>query len=712
MRFGLFEADLRAGELRRSGAKVRLQEQPFQVLAMLLENPGSIVGREDLHARLWPADTFVDFDHGLNAAIKRLRDALGDSAENPRFVETVARRGYRFIAPVNTSAVPVENGVRPPEALPVGANTGRRWRVAVFTAILLVLGVVGGWHAGRRSAASVRFTERRLTANAQDDPVVGAAISPDGKYLAYADRKGFYLRVLATGETNPVALPDGFKARPVSWFPDGSHVLVSRPSLSDDKSSAWSISVFGGNPRQVAEFAEARSVSPDGQQIAVIRGESLNQEIWMISADGASSRKVFGEPGDLFGPAVWSPDGSYIAFLRYLYRPGYHDGEAALGICDVKTGQSNIIVSDPRLGEALGWAPDGRLIYSLDEPPPNQRDSNLWAMRVDVHASHQWRDAQRLTDGPDRKRWLSFSSDGKRLSFLRWNGEPHVYVADVTPGANRLGTLQRLSLDEGRNFPYFWTLDGKTLFFTSDREGGRHLFRQRPDQPAPDLVVGGAETVLLARLNPDGSEIMYLTLPPPDSASRNTRIMRQPVAGSTPQFVLDAEGISNFQCARIPSTVCLLSQAFPDHLSFVRFDAVSGQQTEVSRIVSAGVPKYNWSLSPDGSTLAIAQWRRSQIPAEVELRSLNGGASRKLSVPGWVAIVAIDWAGDGRTLLVSASNPSGTQSLLRVDLRGKATPLWENADKDVGWGIPSPDGRRIALWQANGISNAWLLQGF
>src|SRR5579864_7716592 len=99
-RFGVFEVDLRAGELRRSGLKVKLQEQPFQVLALLLENPGEIVTRDDLRNRLWPADTFVDFEHSLNAAIKRLRDALGDSADNPTFVETVARRGYRFLAPV------------------------------------------------------------------------------------------------------------------------------------------------------------------------------------------------------------------------------------------------------------------------------------------------------------------------------------------------------------------------------------------------------------------------------------------------------------------------------------------------------------------------------------------------------------------------------------------------------------------------------------
>jgi cholera toxin transcriptional activator len=99
-RFGLFELDLSAGELRKSGVKLRLQGQPFQVLAVLLERAGDVVTREELQQKLWPSDTFVDFDHSLNTAINKVREALGDSASNPRYVETLARRGYRFIAPV------------------------------------------------------------------------------------------------------------------------------------------------------------------------------------------------------------------------------------------------------------------------------------------------------------------------------------------------------------------------------------------------------------------------------------------------------------------------------------------------------------------------------------------------------------------------------------------------------------------------------------
>ena len=104
LRFGVFEADLAAGELRKNGARIRLQEQPFQVLAALLQHTGQVVTRDHLRKKIWPADTFVDFDHSLNTAVNKIREALGDSASSPRFVETLARRGYRFIAPVDGGA--------------------------------------------------------------------------------------------------------------------------------------------------------------------------------------------------------------------------------------------------------------------------------------------------------------------------------------------------------------------------------------------------------------------------------------------------------------------------------------------------------------------------------------------------------------------------------------------------------------------------------
>src|SRR5438093_76924 len=143
LQFGTFEVDLRTGSLRKSGARIKLQEQPFQILAMLLEKPGDMVTREELRQKLWPADTFVDFDNGLNTAIKKLRDTLGDSADSPRFIETLPKRGYRFIYPVNGARAPAEV-----QALPPTDWWRRRWAAGVlaFTALLAVAlaGNVGG----------------------------------------------------------------------------------------------------------------------------------------------------------------------------------------------------------------------------------------------------------------------------------------------------------------------------------------------------------------------------------------------------------------------------------------------------------------------------------------------------------------------------------------------------------------------------------------
>jgi len=149
IRFGAFELDLRSGELQKQGRKIRLEGQPVQILVCLLENPGELVTREELHRKLWPADTFVNFEHGLNAAVKRLRQALNDSADNPRFVETLPRRGYRFIAPVQ--AVPeTENGTLDPPKLPERAveDVRRRWpRAWIWSgaALLVAFALAAFW---------------------------------------------------------------------------------------------------------------------------------------------------------------------------------------------------------------------------------------------------------------------------------------------------------------------------------------------------------------------------------------------------------------------------------------------------------------------------------------------------------------------------------------------------------------------------------------
>ena len=144
-RFGVFEADLFAKELRKSGVRIKLQEQPFQVLAALLQRSGEVITREELREKLWPADTFVDFDNGLNTAINKIREVLGDLAHNPRFIETLPRRGYRFIAPVevlaDSSSNREQNGLI--SILNRAASTSPKWKpAATAIGIALVVGLV------------------------------------------------------------------------------------------------------------------------------------------------------------------------------------------------------------------------------------------------------------------------------------------------------------------------------------------------------------------------------------------------------------------------------------------------------------------------------------------------------------------------------------------------------------------------------------------
>jgi Tol biopolymer transport system component/DNA-binding winged helix-turn-helix (wHTH) protein len=743
VRFGVFEANLASAELRKNGQKIKLQEQPFLVLTILLENPGEIVTREQFRATLWPADTFVDFDHGLNAAIKRLRDALGDSADSPRFVETLARRGYRFIAPVTVpssangngngshattvvapltaapalfaSAAPVVSAQSiPASAAPARPNVFvRHWLLALSAAALLIVGSIVGWIAAHRLTQKPQTSEWRLTNNSPDDPIMSVALSPDSKYLAFADRAGLFLRELATGETHSIDVPGVVRPRARAWFPDGSHLLVNAAQPTGVM-SVYNVPLLGGSPRKIIDSADARSISPDGTQIAVVRNDWPEQELWIYSSDGQNSRQLIAPSGDIFGAVVWSPHGRKLAFVRYKYGFSHHESENTLELYDLQTSQTHVILTNPALADSMVWSPDGRLIYSLQEQSPSPSiksgdgDSNFWSISIDENSGLPFGAAHRLTSGFERKMSPSLSADGKHLAFLRWNGEAHIYFSEVESGARRIGPPQRLSLEEGHNYPYGWTPDGKSIIFASNRAGHAQLFKQRIDQPAPDLLVGGKDDITIARVSPDGAQVMYLTSTQPqgDSAKRELRLMRVALAGGAPQLILQRETIDNFQCAQLPATLCIFGVATAQENHFIQFNPVTGQQTPLGFAVKG--TKYNWSLSPDGQTIALAQWRQP----EIHLVSTKTGQSRTLTLESERGVASVDWAYDNQSLWASSSTFTGTQALLNIDLHGRVRQVFQDPDKDVGWAIPSSDGRHIAFWEAGGSSNAWVLKGF
>ncbi|HEY6369067.1 MAG TPA: winged helix-turn-helix domain-containing protein, partial [Candidatus Sulfotelmatobacter sp.] len=514
-RFGVFELDLRAGELRRSGLKVKLQEQPFQVLALLLEKPGEIVARDDLRNRLWPADTFVDFDHSLNAAIKRLRDALGDSAENPTFVETVARRGYRFLAPVSTTAANGNALAAQPSAAAVvpRAPTGfHLWWIAAGVAVVLVLfGIKVGLSLAQNHSAAAPLRISQLTANPADDRVRAAAISNDGRYLAFSDETGFYLRQIDTGETHSIPLPAGMAAESLSWFPDSAHLIVAL-TTSAQPPSLWEISTLGGSPRRLQDNARSPAVSPDGKQIAFVTGQRMRNQICLMDADGEQPRKVAGDEGDFFGSLTWSPDGTRIGYIRGRLSNAF-GVSGSMEFVDVRDQHVNSLLYLTSAGwfsamsGPLAWAQDGRLIYALAEPPPRQLDSNLWSVTVDP-GGHPASTPLRLTNDRGSVSSISISADGKRIVYLKGLPQPDVYVAKVE-GPAAISEPVRLTLDDRQDLPFDWTPDGKSVLFISDRTGVFSIYRQAIDQTVPELLVGGSHPVLTGRLSPDGTQLLY-----------------------------------------------------------------------------------------------------------------------------------------------------------------------------------------------------------
>jgi Tol biopolymer transport system component/DNA-binding winged helix-turn-helix (wHTH) protein len=565
VRFGVFEVDLRSGELRKNGLKIKLQEQPFQVLEMLLERPGEVVHREDLRAKLWPADTFVDFEHGLNAAINKLREALGDSADNPRFVETLHRRGYRFIYPVAASspaisveaasspssagaAVDVGAGLVPvpqPRERPQGAPLARRRIVALTAGVLVAAGAISTgvfYYLSRPPLAPKvgRFVELTRSGGVwinETHREVFPAVVTDGARLYFTELGKVAYVSAAGGKVGYLDLPSDFGDASVQDIsPDSSHVLITRLLSIQAEAPLWLLPTAGGAPLRVGDvLAHAAAWSADGRRIFYGQGNAL----FVMEEGGRKSRKI----QDLENRAFWirsSPDGAH---LRFTIRDARTN---TLSLWEINTDGSNL---RPLLagwttppGDCCGqWTPDGSTF--VFEAYRDGRPS-IWALQAKGS-----RTPTLVTAGPLNLYSPVPSSDGKKLfvvgakgrsdtmKFDRALGEFVPFLPGIVAGSAyhsrdgewiaeiAQGVLSRMKADGSQRlqltspplvatlFPS-WSPDSKQIAFVAKTDGGlTKIYLVSRDGGTPRQVVPDERNEVDPDWAPDGNTLVFGRLP-------------------------------------------------------------------------------------------------------------------------------------------------------------------------------------------------------
>jgi len=601
-----------------------------------------------------------------------------------------------------------------------------QWKAMAVTVVLvLFLASAAFWLAKRQPqspAALPQLKLRQLTSNSSENGVTGGAISPDGRYLAYTDTVGMRLKLIETGETRSIPQPDEVKSNWVSWdiaawFPDGTRFLANAyrqrgdsPNRNSRGASIWMVSLLGGPPHKLRDEAVAYSVSPDGSLVSfgTNPGRRDEHEIWLMQPDGDQARKVFDtdESGEI-GGLQWSQDGQRVIYARWDVP---HD-KLAFVSGDLKGGPITTILPpfDPKEVQDSFWMPDGRLIYDSGEPGPMYHCS-LWQIRMDPRLTEFIGKPQRVTTFAGFcAAVLNATLDSKRLALMEWRPNTNIYVADLQAGGARVTTPTRLTMEQSWNEPFGWTADSKTVLFYSNRSDVGVLFKQPLDQDTAEPIVtskAGESLSLGACLSPEGSWVFYGAGPNNGAPSR---LMRVPITGGPPQLVLTANFFGGPRCARSPATLCAIAERSADRtqIVFSAFDPVRGRERKLAEWKTDATADYYWDLSPDGTRIVVLKSREGRI----HTLWLNGQAPQDITVKGWRTLSTAVWTAEGNGLFVSSFTERGAV-LLHTDLHGNARLLWENKGGLDTYGVPSPDGRHLAMRAWNVDGNVWMMENF
>ena len=558
IRFESFELDLRTCELRKDGSPVKLQGQPMQILVMLLERPGEIVTREELQKTLWPNDTFVEFDHSINAAIKRLRHALSDSAESPRYIETLARRGYRFIWPIDGPVAVVEQdrAAQPTEVAVTSAPKFKNHRLllsgAAVLAILAVLAVYwrwwrgGGANDGTSSHKEVTVTPF-TTYQGQE---VSPAFSPDGSQIVFAwdggnsdkaNRFDLYVKVIGSESLLRLTFKPSAWLVP-AWSPDGRTIAFQR--IADNDSGIFTVPAIGGPERKLADetlrysFLQTLNWSPDGKELMYVHPEEQGaflSNIRILSAETGNVRQMtIPECQDAFSPIV-SPDGKWLAFNCSFFS----EGVTRIFVMPRGGGSARQIVGVPGEPWPLAWSNDSRriifskplandlwevsrdggrpsaLLFARDAlQPAVARQGSRLAYAAGYNVASLWRmDLNGKSKAPPHllisstrsQAQPAISPDGKKMAFdSDRSGWGEVWVSDFD-GSN----LVQLSNFHSLTGTPKWSPDGRTIVFDSRESGHPALYLVEPDRGLPHKIPINLRSASVPTWSRDGRWIYF-----------------------------------------------------------------------------------------------------------------------------------------------------------------------------------------------------------
>ncbi len=525
-RFSVFEADLATGLLRKRGRRVTLQDQPFQVLALLLQRPGEVVTREELQRALWPADTFVEFEHSVNTAISKLRQALGDSADNPRFIETLPRKGYRFIAPVEGLATPAPIAVAAPVPVPAVRRRASWWLAGA--GLLVVAAGCTVWLLNRPGKATAAVpVPIPLTAYPGLEMIAEfRSRGGPGGILLGRPQAGQHRHLRQTNRRRcadpphegsvPGRFPCLVPGRTLDCFPAS---LVRREVRRIPHPRRR-----GGVERKLTDvlcrgrglewFGEGKmSWHPNGRWL-VVSDRNTAQEpfaLILVSVETGEKRKLTSPPGNLLGdayPAV-SPEGRAVAFTRAINALGGSDLyllELSEGLSPV--GEPKRITFWQRNTDEAAWWPDGNSI--LFASGAGTSNKALWQMAIRGGA-RRLGEPEPLPFGGETYYLMPAISRQGRVVYMQYVNHVHIWRLELG-GSHR---AEKLPMNSSRlDYAPQYSPDGQRIAFTSDRSGSHEIWVCEADgSNAVKLTSFGGPYLSTPAWSPDGRRIAFYARP-------------------------------------------------------------------------------------------------------------------------------------------------------------------------------------------------------